>query len=139
MLRDTLQAVGGDAIAIGNVIVCGSKGVPPLSGNVSPEQKAEVDREQSALEHALAQACELRSSMRQPVYLLWHYPPFDAFGRAAPWVSSIEEAGVTACVYGHLHTEGQWSRATQGNIRGVRYYCVAADALGFRPLRIDSC
>ena len=70
--------------------------------------------------------------------MLWHYPPFDAFGRAAPWVSAFEEAGITACVYGHLHTEGQWSRATQGNIRGVRYYCVAADAVGFRPLLIDS-
>jgi uncharacterized protein len=138
MLRGTLQAVGGDAVAVGNVIVCGCKGVPPLSGDVSLEQKVEADREQSALEHALAQARELRGSSRQPVYLLWHYPPFDSFGRAAPWVPAFEEAEITACVYGHLHTEAQWSRATQGNIRGVRYYCVAADAVGFRPLRIDS-
>jgi predicted phosphohydrolase len=138
MLRGTLHAVGGNAIAIGEVIVCGCKGAPALSVDVSPEQKAEADREQSALERALAQASELRSSTRRPVYLLWHYPPFDAFGRPAPWVSAIEDTGITACVYGHLHTEGQWSRATQGKIRSVRYYCVAADAIGFRPLRIDS-
>jgi uncharacterized protein len=138
MLRGTLHAVGGDAIVVGDVIVCGSKGAPPLSGDLSPEQQAEANRQQLALERALGQARELRKSAQQPVYLLWHYPPFDAFGRAAPWVSAFEEAKITACVYGHLHTEGQWSRATQGNIRGVRYYCVAADAVGFRPLLIDS-
>jgi predicted phosphohydrolase len=33
--------------------------------------------------------------------------------------------------------QSQWSRAVQGNWRGVRYYCVAADAVGFRPFRID--
>jgi uncharacterized protein len=44
---------------------------------------------------------------------------------------------VTACVYGHLHIEGQWSMAVQGDVRGVRYHCVAADAIGFRPLRLD--
>jgi predicted phosphohydrolase len=45
---------------------------------------------------------------------------------------------VTACVYGHLHAEGQWSLAIHGTIGGVRYACVAADAIGFRPLRVDS-
>ena len=32
----------------------------------------------------------------------------------------------------------QWSLAVQGAVRGIRYYCVAADAVGFRPLRVDS-
>jgi uncharacterized protein len=27
--------------------------------------------------------------------------------------------------------------AVQGEVRGVRYHCVAADAIGFRPIRLD--
>ena len=45
---------------------------------------------------------------------------------------------MTACVYGHLHNQSEWSVAVQGTVRGVRYHCVAADAIGFRPLRIGT-
>jgi predicted phosphohydrolase len=80
------------------------------------------------------------SSLREPgmpLYVLWHHPPFDQHGRPGPWVESFEQAGVTACVYGHLHAELQWSFAVQGLMGSVRYHCVSADAIGFRPLRID--
>jgi predicted phosphohydrolase len=43
---------------------------------------------------------------------------------------------VTHCLYGHLHTQSQWSTAVQGLRDGVYYLCVAADALGFRPIRV---
>ena len=58
----------------------------------------------------------------------------------APVRASSSSSGqrVTACVYGHMHIEGQWPRRVQGTILGVRYHCVAADAIGFRPLRIAS-
>jgi predicted phosphohydrolase len=51
-------------------------------------------------------------------------------------VAALEAAGVSMCVYGHLHAEGQWSSAVQGVVGNVRYHCVAADAIGFRPLRL---
>ena len=54
-----------------------------------------------------------------------------------PWVERFERAGVSACLYGHLHIESQWPLAVQGLVREVRYYCVAADAIGFRPFRIE--
>ena len=53
-----------------------------------------------------------------------------------PASSSSSGPRVTACVYGHLHSESEWSVAVQGTVRGVRYHCVAADAIGFRPLRV---
>jgi predicted phosphohydrolase len=137
LLRKSIQAVGGNAIVVGGVIVCGSRGAPPLSENLSDTQRAIVDREMSELDSALTQVSQLRSSRERPVVMLWHYPPFDRHGRPAPCVQRFESAGVTACVYGHLHIEGQWSRAVQGTVRGIRYFCVAADAVGFRPLRVD--
>ena len=87
-----------------------------------------------ALEAAAAPSPERQTS---PLFVLWHYPPFDQHRRPGPCVPRFERAGVTACVYGHLHAKGQWSLAVQGTIHGVHYACVAADAIGFRPLRVD--
>lgn len=138
LLRRSLRAVGGNALEVDGVIVCGTRGVSPALGDgILPEQQAVINHEVGELERGLQLAARLRSSPKQPLYLLWHYPPFDAYGTAGPWVARFEEAEVSACVYGHLHMQRQWSRAVQGKLRGVRYYCVAADAVGFRPFCID--
>jgi predicted phosphohydrolase len=139
LMRGTELAVGGDAVAACGAIICGTLGVPasPDPEALNPAQRAAQDRELNALEGALEAATELRQP-DQPLYVLWHYPPFDQHGRPGPCVPRLERAGVTACVYGHLHAERQWSLATHGTRGGVRYACVAADAIGFRPLRIDT-
>lgn len=137
MLRHATFAVGGDALAICGAVVCGTRGAPDPGDDPSPPAKAEADRELAALNRALALAADLRSP-GDPLYVLWHYPPFDAHGRPGPWVASLEAAEVTACVYGHIHSQGQWSAAAQGIIRGVRYHCVAADSIGYRPLRLEA-
>ncbi len=137
MLRPSLRAVGGDAIRIGDAVACGGRGAMPNAveeGGVAGHAEAIVALEEIDL--ALEQAVALREG-GLPLYVLWHYPPFDAHGRPGPIVDRLEAAGATACVYGHLHNEGDWSAARQGLIGGVRYHCVAADAVGFHPLRID--
>jgi len=136
MLRRTLLAVGGDAVATHGAVVCGSRGVPVVTDAPTPAHAAESSRELAALDRALESAAGLRTA-GEPLYALWHYPPFDQHGRPGPCVERFARAGVTACVYGHLHIEGQWSLAVQGDVDGVRYACVAADAVGFRPLRVD--
>lgn len=135
MLRRTLMAVGGDAIATHGVVVCGTRGAPVPGDDPTAVERAELGRELDALDRALAAATALRNA-GEPLYVLWHYPPFDPHRRPGPCVERFERAGVTACVYGHLHIEGQWSLAVQGDVNGVRYACVASDAIGFRPLRV---
>ena len=137
MLRPTMLAVGGDAVATHGVIVCGALGAPVLDRDeANPARLAAEDRELDALGRALAAAQTLRQA-DEPIYALWHYPPFDQHRRPGPCVARFEDAGVTTCVYGHLHIQGQWSMAVNGMVQGVRYHCVAADAIGFRPLRLD--
>ncbi len=137
LLRRSMVAVGGDAVAVGGVVVCGTRGVSPPQDQDSAADRIAVDRELDALEQALDHAARIRENPESRLYVLWHFPPFDSNGRPGPWVERFERAGVTACVYGHLHIQGQWSMAVQGQVRGVRYHCVAADAIGFRPLRVD--
>jgi uncharacterized protein len=140
MLRRSMLAVGGDAVATHGVVVCGTLGAPAIDLDpdepADPTRLAASDRELALLDQALEHANRLRTA-DEPLYVLWHYPPFDQHRRAGPCVERFEAAGVTACVYGHIHIQGQWSLAVQGEIRGVRYHCVAADAIGFRPLRLD--
>lgn len=136
ILRRSTLGVGGDAVATHGVIVCGTLGAAILQESSTASDLSSQDRELGALDRALAHALTLRTS-DEPIYVLWHYPPFDAHRRPGPAVERMERAGVRACLYGHLHIEGQWPLAVQGLVNGVRYHCVAADAIGFRPLRID--
>ena len=137
MLRNTLLAVGGDAVATHGVVVCGTLGSPVLDDDdADPSRLALEGRELDTLDRALDAALGLRQG-DEPIYAMWHYPPFDQHRRPGFCVDRFEEAGVFACVYGHLHIQGQWALAVQGEVRGVRYHCVAADSIGFRPLRLD--
>jgi len=135
MLRRSLRAVGGDALATHGVLICGTLGAPASTNDPSPQDQAATDRALADLDRALEHAGRLRTAS-EPLYVLWHYPPFDQHRRPGPCVPRLEAAGATACLYGHLHIQAQWSLAVQGTIRGVRYHCVAADAIGFRPLRV---
>jgi predicted phosphohydrolase len=127
MMRQGMLAVRGDAVATHGWIVCGASGCPPDAEDPK-KALAELDR-------ALASATALRQA-DEPLAVLWHYPPFAETGLAGPAVERLEAAGVSLCVYGHLHTERQWATAVHGVVGTVRYAHVAADAIGFRPLRL---
>jgi predicted phosphohydrolase len=138
MLRRSQFAVHRSASAIQDVIVCGSIGAALPRSDPTLDEAADIEREQASFDRALEEAVCLRGKLGKPLYVLCHYPPFDPYARPGPWVERFERAGVTACLYGHLHIESQWPLAVQGTVRGVRYFCVSADAIGFRPVRIDS-
>jgi predicted phosphohydrolase len=137
ILRPSIRAVDGNAIALEGAVICGAMGTAVPQEDVPSPRHHNVNDQLARINTALEQATKLRKSRETPLFVLWHFPPFDGHGRPGPWVSLFEQAQVTACVYGHLHTSSQWARTAQGVIRGVRYSCVAADAIGFRPLRID--
>jgi predicted phosphohydrolase len=138
MLRESLRAVDGDALELGSAVVSGSAAVPTPTDGRSESAAEGTGQALESLRASLAEATRLRTGATLPLYVLWHYPPFDAHGRPGPCVELFEHSSVTACVYGHLHRPKEWASAVQGLRRGVRYYCVAADAIGFCPLRIDT-
>jgi len=137
LLRAGMLAVGGDAVRTHGVIVCGARGAPVRSEGQPESADARLASELEQLDRALEQAQRLRGE-DEPVCVLWHFPLFDAEGTAGPCVERLEAARVAVCLYGHIHTEGQWTTAVQGPFDGVCYHCVAADAIGFRPLQINA-
>ena len=66
---------------------------------------------------------------------LIHYPPRFSDGRETGAVALLRDAGVEACIYGHLHGKDH-AHGFQGVADGIRYYLTACDAIDFAPIEI---
>lgn len=92
-----------DAVKIGNVVVCGSRGWTAEGANDFTEQDRKLYlRETERLRLALKCAEKLRGEGDKLVVLM-HYPPFNVRRENSLFTDLFEENKVDAVVYGHLH------------------------------------
>ena len=137
IFRPNQVAVDGNAIDLGPMIVAGARSVatPDDPAESATKSDPKTDRAFESLKRSLEQAVALRqaSGSEKPIIVLWHHPPFDRWGRPDPVVELMTQAGVVACVFGHIHSQSQWQSVPQGIISGIKFACVAADSVGFRP------
>lgn len=140
ILRPNQVCIDGNAVDLGPVIVAGARSVPTIDdpseslGPANLKQAQSYDKLQKSLDQA--QALRRESGTEKPILVLWHHPPFDRWGRPDPVVEQMSQAGVSACVFGHIHTQAQWQSVPQGLIQGIKFACVAADSVGYRPRHI---
>lgn len=127
---DSLCIVHNDSVVVDErYAVCGSRGW---------FFDAEEDADKLVL---LREAGRLRTSIRaaketglEPVLFI-HYPPVYA-GQACPEILDVlNEEGVDRCYYGHIHSKGI-RQAVRGDVDGVHYELISADALQFCPMKI---
>ena len=125
---DTLRIVHNDAVEVdGKYAVCGSRGW---------FFDAEEDADKLVL---LREAGRLRTSIRaaketglEPVVFL-HYPPVYADQICPEILDVLKEEGIGRCYYGHVHGKGI-RLAVQGDVDGIRFDLISADALHFCPV-----
>ena len=48
----------------------------------------------------------------------------------------LRDAGVTHCIYGHLHGKDH-KHGFQGEADGIRYLLTSCDAIDFKPIEIQ--
>ena len=65
-----------------------------------------------------------------------HFPPWIDGREPGEVVGILQRAGVTVCVYGHLHGDDH-RLAVTGTREGIQFYFVACDAVGFSPVEIE--
>jgi len=129
-LGPTMRLIRFDADVYRRVGVCGVRGwIWP--GH--PEFDAERDgrhwrRACQRLELSLQALTALRWDV---AVAMFHYPPGLGDG-AGEMRRMIEAAGVSYCVWGHLHGEDARG-AFEGEANGVVYRCVSADLVEFTP------
>ena len=112
----------------GEVALCGTRGW--FYEEDRGEHSAKVfNRELIRLE------ASLKAGGEREKFCFLHYPPLYHGYRCQEIIDLLERYGVTRCYYGHLHG-GSHRLAVTGREGGVEYHLVAADYLGFRPLKI---
>lgn len=127
---DSLRIVHNDAAVVDDrFAVCGSRGW---------FFDAEEDADKLVL---LREAGRLRTSIRaaketgkEPVVFL-HYPPLYADQVCPEIMDVLVEEGITCCYYGHVHSNGI-RLAVQGNVNGIEFRLISADALRFCPIPV---
>lgn len=127
---DTLRIVHNDAVEVdGRFAVCGSRGW---------FFDAEDDADKLVL---LREAGRLRTSIQaakatglEPVLFI-HYPPIYSDQVCPEIMDVLKEEGITRCFYGHVHSKGI-RLAVEGEVDGIFYRLISADALQFCPIPI---
>ena len=79
--------------------------------------------------------CSLEAAGDTEKAVFLHYPPVYPQADAGEVVALLREYGVKRCFYGHLHGPSI-PRAVQGELDGIEYKLISADALRFFPYKI---
>lgn len=126
---DTLHILHNNACVLENMALCGTRGWP--FDDVAAQGEKLMAREAGRLRMSLQAA-----PSDLPKVALLHYPPVYPGACARDLIGVLQEFGVTQCYYGHLH--GKSIRfAVQGNVDGIDYHLISADALGFCPYKLS--
>ena len=125
---DTFEILHNNCCFYGDVALCGTRGwfYEEERGNHSAKI---FNRELMRLETSLREAGE------RTKFCFLHYPPLYQGYRCQEILDLLERYQVSQCYYGHLHG-GSHRLAISGPVGSVEYHLVAADYLGFRPLKI---
>ena len=122
---DSLEILHNNCFYYGDTALCGTRG---WFYEETGDQKVFL-RELGRLETSLKAAGESEK------LCFLHYPPLYQGYTCPEIMALLERYGVKACYYGHLHG-GSHRLAVEGARNGVDYRLVAADFVGFKPLKI---
>ncbi len=133
-LPENMFALQNDALRLGDVAFCGSRGWthPDGGDGEDPETRKIYDRELIRLELSLEQGKKLGGRM----IVMTHYPPLNEKHEHTRMSRLIASYRPTDVVYGHLHGAAL-KGAFNGVMDGIRYHCVSCDGTGFTLKRID--
>ena len=115
-----------DAMKIGKVVLCGSRGwTVEGSADFTAEDKKLYLRENERLRLALNAAAKIREEGDTLIVMI-HYPPFNVRREPSLYTSLFEQANVNKVVYGHLH--GKDCKADLYlKMNGIEYYLTSCD------------
>ena len=136
VLPEGMTALQFDAVDAGPCVICGTRGwnYPTEQNPLPPEEDKIFRRELNRLKMALDRAEALGKG--KPILVMLHFPPRMADDPDTPFTRLLEERkNVRAVVYGHLHGPA-FAGGFNGACRGITYYPVSCDGIGFRPREI---
>lgn len=135
ILPSSIMAIQNDAIKIGDVIFCGTRGwtVPEKDKELEPEDLKIYKREVERLKLTLMFAKNLRQEGDKLVAMI-HFPPFNMDKEKSEFMKLFEEYNVDVVVFGHLHGYTKCDNVSE--INGVKYYFTSCDHINNDPVLI---
>ena len=137
ILPPNFYAIQNDAIKFGNVIICGTRlwNLPDDKKKFTEEDDKIYKRELIRLRMTLENAKVLQTSECDKIVCMLHYPPYTNKEEDNEITAMMEEFGVTAVVYGHIHAYTKQNLLLEKN--GVTYYLTSCDLVGNKLISID--
>ena len=134
ILHPSIQLLQNNAVKLpDDTVVIGSRMWDPPDVPWADEQAEKVfTRELNRLQLSIDAGHKLGG--RRTIALI-HYPPRFADGRVTAVVKMLEDAGVTVCIYGHLHGR-DLVHGFQGDAGGIHYMLVSVDNIDFKPVPV---
>lgn len=126
----TVDFLYNNSFTADGISVCGTRGWTIETGTVGDDDKRIILREAGRLERSLASAPSGTEKIA-----VFHYPPVFENYTARPFLDIMKKYGVKRCYYGHLHSASV-KKAETGELFGINFYLVSADAIDFLPLNI---
>ncbi|HSK68679.1 MAG TPA: metallophosphoesterase [Candidatus Limnocylindria bacterium] len=129
-----MYALQNDAVVLGGIAFCGTRGWPaPGSGEDGERDEKLYRRELMRLEMSLGHARALSEDGR--VIAICHYPPCTGRGEDTPVTAMLEKYGVSDVAFGHLHGTACCGAFT-GVKNGVKYRLTSCDCVDFSLVSI---
>lgn len=133
-LPQSINALYRSSCVVNGVAFVGCKGLSFEEKDIADEAKHKKDlkRQLANLQASLAHLKESEKEYSAIVALI-HYPPAGPGEAESPITKLLEEAEVSWCIYGHLHSREDFDLAIQGKVGKVNYSLTSADYLAFIP------
>ena len=126
---DSLEILHNNCNYYGDIALCGTRGWFYELDSEGTHNGKMMAREVGRLEASLQAAGEAEK------LCFLHYPPLYTGYRCPEILALLQKYGVKRCFYGHLHGASH-KRRIEGDCGGTDFALVAADYLGFTPLKI---
>lgn len=144
-MKKTLEQKGFNSITIlkneayvsEEAVITGTRGWKRLEDDgVNAEDIKIHNRELERMKICLDSVSKADPEHKLPHIMMVHFPPCGRNGAPIDFSDLIEGSGlIDICLYGHLHGRAH-AQVFEGEKNGVKYFCVAADYLKYRPLRV---
>lgn len=134
-LPPKMYALQNDAIRLGNIVICGSRGwVVPETTHKTPDDERIYNREAIRLELSLKHATTLKQD-GDTVICITHFPPFNSRYADSDYTRLMEKYGVNYAVFGHLHSYDKKQKLTLEK-NGIKYFLTSCDLVNNQLIEI---
>lgn len=135
-LAGKTYAIQNDAVKIGNVVICGSRGWAIPDGDIPTAQDEKlIKRELIRMELSLKSMSVMRNE-GDKVIVMTHFPPFNYRMEDNDMTRLFEQYNVDVVVFGHLHKYDK-NQKMFFEKNGVKYYLTSCDLLGNKLQEIE--